>query len=171
MKAKKMIIRNFVFVLLTGLILTACSKDDSPSDNIVGTWTAGDATFTAMVGTRSLSQYFTEVMGLSATEAQMYTNLFTQGIQQGFTGTIQIKADGTYSANMGGGTDTGTWSLSPDGKKITIDSSTDSPATYDVVELTANLLHLNISESETEDLNDDGTPETIEMTIDVKFTK
>jgi len=171
MKAKKMIIRNFVYVLLTGLILTACSKDESASDNIVGTWTAGNATFTAMVGTKTLAQYFTEVMGLSATEAQLYTNMFTQGIQQSFTGTIQIKADGTYSASMGGGTDTGTWSLSSDGKKITIDSSKELPATYDVVELTANLLHLNISESETDDLNSDGTPETITMTIDVSFTK
>ena len=171
MKAKKMIIRNFVFILLTGLILTACSKDDSPSDNIVGTWTAGDATFTAMVGTKTLDQYFSEVMGLSATEAGIYTSLFTQGIKQAFTGTIQIKADGTYTASMGGGTDTGTWSLSSDGKKLTIDSSTELPATYDVVELTANLLHLNISESETDDLDGDGTPETITMSIDVSFTK
>jgi hypothetical protein len=153
------------------MIATACSKDESSSDNIVGTWTAGDATFTAMVGTRTLSQYFTEVMGLSATEAGLYTSLFTQGIQQSFAGTIQIKADGTYIASMGGDSDTGTWSLSDDGKKITIDSSTELPVTYDVVELTANLLHLNISESETEDLNDDGTPETIIMTIDVSFTK
>lgn len=171
MKAKKMIIRNFFYVLFTALILTSCSKDDSPSDIIVGTWTTGDATFTAMVGTKTLSQYFTEAMGLSATEAQLYTSLFTQGIQQSFAGTIQIKADGTYTASMGGGTDTGTWSLSDDGKKITIDSSTELPVTYDVVELTDNLLHLNISESETEDLNDDGTPETIEMIIDVTFTK
>jgi len=171
MKTNTMIIRSFILVLLTVLLMTACSKEESASDNIVGTWTAGDASFTAMVGTKTLAQYFTEVMGLSSTEAQLYTSLFTQGIQQAFTGTIQIKADGTYTASMGGTTDTGTWSLSSDGKKLTIDSSNEIPVTYDIVELAANLLHLNISESETDDLDSDGTPETIIISIDVTFTK
>ena len=84
---------------------------------------------------------------------------------------MQIKSDGTYTSSMGGTTDTGTWSLSSDGKKLTIDSSTEAPMTFDVIELTSSKLHLNVSESNSEDLNSDGTLETITISIDVTFTK
>jgi len=171
MKMKFLNLRNFFLVFLTGLILSACSKDETPTDNLIGTWTAGSATFTAMVGNKTLTQYFTDIMGLTASEAQQFTDLFNQGIQQSFTGTMQIKSDGTYTSSMGGTTDTGTWSLSSDGKKLTIDSSTEAPMTFDVIELTSSKLHLNVSESNSEDLNSDGTLETITISIDVTFTK
>jgi hypothetical protein len=171
MKMNYLNLRNFILVFFTGLILSACSKDETPTDKLIGTWTAGSSTFTAMVGNKTLTQYFTDVMGLTAAEAQQVTDLFDQSIQQSFTGTIQIKSDGTYTSSMGGTPDTGTWSLSSDGKKLTIDSSTEAPTTFDVIELTSSKLHLNISESSSEDLNSDGTLETITISVDVTFTK
>jgi len=171
MKMNFLNLRNFILVFLTGLILSACSKDVTPADNLIGTWTAETSTFTAMVGNKTLAQYFIDVMGLTAAEAQQFTDLFNQGMQQSFTGTIQIKSDGTYTSSMGGTADTGTWSLSSDSKKLTIDSSTDDAMTLDVIELTSSKLHLNVSESSSEDLNSDGTMETITISIDVTFTK
>ena len=164
-------LRNFTLVLITGLILSSCSKEDTPTDNLIGTWTAGTATFTATVGDKTLVQYFTDEMGLTAVEAQQFATLFTMGMQESFTGTIQFKSDGTYVDNMGGTTDTGTWSLSSDSKTLTIDSSSEPPMDLDVIELTSSKLHLNVSETESEDLNDDGTPETLAISIDVTFTK
>jgi hypothetical protein len=171
MKMKFLNQRIFLLVFLTGLILSTCKKDETPTDNLIGTWTAGTSTFTAMIGNKTLNQYFTDVMGLTDAEALQFTNLFNQEFQQSFSGTIQIKSDGKYTSTMGGTTDTGTWSLSSDGKKLTIDSSTDDPMTFDVIELTSSKLHLKISESSSDDLNDDGTPETMTISVDVTFTK
>jgi hypothetical protein len=171
MKVKFLNLRNFIPVIITGLILSSCSKDSTPADDLVGTWTSQSATFTATINGKTMTQYFIDELGLTAAEAQQYTALFNAQMQQSFSGTIQLKSDHTYTATMGGETDTGTWSLSSDGKKLTIDSSTDVPMIADVVELTSSTLHLQGTETETDDLNDDGTDETIIVTVDLTFTK
>ncbi|HZK60805.1 MAG TPA: DUF4923 family protein [Anaerovoracaceae bacterium] len=171
MKMKLFNLRSFTYVLLLGLLLTSCSKDDSPTDIIVGTWTAGSSTLTTMVGNKTLLQYFTDVMGLTAIEAQAYAALVDAAITQGFTGTIQIKSDNTYISNLGGESDTGTWSLSADGKKLTIDSSTDDPVILDIAELTSSKLHILMMDSMSEDLDGDDIPETISITADITFNK
>jgi len=163
--------RKLFLVLSTGLMVLSCSKEETPSDSIVGTWTTGTTTLAVMVGAKTLTQYFTDVMGLTAAQAQQYATLFNQGMQQAFTGTIQIKADNTYVANMGGETDNGTWSLSADGKKLTIDSSQDVPVEYDVSELTSSKLRIIVTESESNDLNGDNIPEIITISIDMTFTR
>jgi hypothetical protein len=171
MKMNLLNLRIFLLVFLTGLILSNCKKDETPTDNLIGTWTSGTTTFTVMVGTKTLTQYFTDIMGLNATEAQQFTNLFNQELQQSFSGTIQIKSDGKYTSTIGGNNDTGTWSLSSDSKKLTIDSSTGDPMIFDVIELTSSKLHLKISESSSEDLNGDDIPETMTVSVDMTFTK
>lgn len=172
MKTKILSLRNFIPVIITGLILSSCSKDSTPSDDLVGTWTTQSASLTAMIGSKTLTQYFIDDLGLSATEAQQANDLFNQTMQQAFTGkTLQMKSDNTYTSNLGGESDSGTWSLSSDNKKLTIDSSTGSPQILDVIQLTSSTLHLQGTDTETEDLNDDGIMETINATIDLTLTK
>ncbi len=171
MKTKLTNLRIFAFVLMLGLILTSCSKDDAPADIIVGTWTVSNATYSAKIGDKTLLEYFTDVMGLSALEAQQYALLFEMGMSQGLTGTIQVKSDNTYVSNIGGEADSGTWSLTADGKKLTIDSIDSEPVTFDIVELTSSKLNIIMMESMNEDLNGDDIPETISATIDITFTK
>ena len=114
-------LKSFALIILTGLILSSCSKKDStPTENIIGTWTAGTYTFNAKVGDLTLTQYFITAMDLTEAEAAQYTALFNLMFQQQFSGTIQIKSDGTYTSDIGGTTDSGTWSLSDDGKELTI---------------------------------------------------
>jgi hypothetical protein len=165
-------IRIICFLLITGVTLNSCKKDSTSAVTLDGgTWTAGTPTFTAMVGTKTLTQYYTDVMGLNATQAAQYTTIATLALMQTFTGTIQFKSDNTYTATLGGTSDTGTWSLSADGKKLTIDSSTDTPVTADINELTANKLSVAIVETVSEDLNSDGTPETITVNVTIPFTR
>jgi hypothetical protein len=164
--------RNLILVFIIGLTLISCTKKDkTATDNLVGTWTSGTPVLTITVGTRTLLQYFTDVMGLSASQAQIYVTTVNMSIAQSFTGTFTAKSDNTYTSNIGGEADSGTWALSADGKKLTIDSATSSPEIYDVVELTANKLTLSISQSESDDLNGDNIPETINYTIQLVFTK
>jgi hypothetical protein len=171
MKTNYVNFRNYILVFITGLILSSCSKDPTPTDNLVGTWTAGTSTFTAMIGDKTLAQYFTDVMGLTTVEAQVYTNLFNTMMQQSFAGTIQLKSDNTYTSTMGGDADTGTWSLSADAKKLTIDSNTGDPMILDIIELTSGKLQVQMSESISEDLNGDTTPEVININVVLNFTK
>jgi hypothetical protein len=160
-----------VLVLVTGIAFSSCSKDETTTDKIVGTWTAGTSTMTAMVGERTLTQYFIEVVELTAEEAALYASIIDQMLEQAFTGTITVKADNTYTADLGGYADTGTWSLNSDRTELTIDSSTDDPVTYDVIELTSSQLQLHISESISEDLNGDEVDEIIDIEANVNFTK
>ena len=171
MKLKFLNLRNLIPVIITGLILSSCNKDSTPSNDLVGTWTMKTTTFSVMIGNKTFTQYLIDELGLTAAEAQTYNTLLITALQQTYTGTIIIKPDNTYTATMGGETDTGTWSLSSDSKKLTIDSSTDDPITFDVIDLTSSLLHLQAKESETDDLNGDDVPETLTITIDLTFSK
>lgn len=165
-------IRLFGIILVTGMFFTSCNKDDKdPGSNLVGNWTTQTSTFNAKVGDKTLNQYFTDVMGLSASDAQLYTNLFNVTLQQNFTGTIQFKSDNTYTSTLGGKSDNGTWNMSSDGKTLTIDPANDDPVTFDVVKLTSNQLQLHVSETGSDDLNGDNTPENITVDVDLTFTK
>lgn len=172
MKRKSSNLRNYIFVIILGLILSACSKDDPPaSENIVGTWTTVSGIYTAMIGEMTLTDYFIDVMELTEEEAEAVTEYFNLLMQEGFSGTIQLKSDKTYTSTLGGDPDSGTWSLSSDGKKLTIDSATDDPFTLDVIELTSDKLILEIVETIEEDLNGDDIPEEITVTIEMTFNK
>lgn len=167
----KFLLRNIVPLIITGLILSSCSKDSAPDDDLIGTWTMGSVTYNAKVGTKVLSQYLIEDAGYTTDEVQIFTALLNQQIQQNFTGTIQMKSDHTFTSTMNGISGTGTWSLSSDRKKLTIVSNPDPPVILDVIELTSSKLHLQGTETEPVDLNDDGTDEIITVTIDLNLTK
>jgi hypothetical protein len=171
MEKKMTNLRIFSLVFIMGLILAGCKKSETATDNIVGTWTAGSATYSAMVGDKTLLQYFTDVVGLSAEDAQTQVNLIAAILQQSLTGTITVKSDKTYTSTLGGTPDSGTWSLSADEKKLTIDSSTEDPVIMDVQELSSSKMILGSTETRIEDLNGDSVDETIIVTLTVTFNK
>jgi hypothetical protein len=172
MKSTSLNIRIICLVLIAGMAVTSCKKDSSSTVTLAGAaWTAGTPTFTAMVGTKTLTQYFTDVMHLTTAEAAQYTALVNVGLMQSFTGTVTFKSDNTYTSNLGGVADNGTWSLSADAKKLTITSSTSAPEVADVTVLTSTKLTVSLSDTTSEDLNSDGTPETITISVTIPFTR
>lgn len=172
MKRNLLYINIFCVILIASLAVTSCKKDSSTTVTLEGgTWTAGTPTFTTMVGTKTLTQYYTDVMGLTSTQALQYTTITNLALMQSFTGTIQFKSDNTYTANLGGIPDSGTWSLSADGKKLTIVSGSADPETANITELTSNKLSVSLTTTISEDLNSDGTPEIITINITIPFTR
>jgi len=171
MKKKIINLSGIILVLIAGMFFTSCSKDSDPEADLAGTWTFSNATFDAKVGTKTLTQYFMDELGLTQAQAQQMLVLFTAQMQQAFTGTMQIKSDNTYTATFGGESDSGTWSLSEDGKKLTIDSETEDTVIFDILELTSHKLILKGTESVEEDINEDEVPETITVTIEMTLTK
>lgn len=165
-------IRIICIMLIASLAINSCKKDSSTAITLAGgTWTAGTPTFTAMVGTKTLTQYYTDVMGLSAAQAAQYAGIVNLALMQSFTGNIQFKSDNTYTATLGGKADSGTWSLSADGKKLTISSNSAAPVVADVNQLTSNKLSVSLTDTTSEDLNSDGTPETITVSVTIPFTR
>jgi hypothetical protein len=160
-----------LILILAGLAIPACKKDTTPPVNISGTWITKSSDFQAKVGAKTMTQYFTDVMGLSASDAQLYTNVFNLTLQQSFTGTITLKSDKTYLSNLGGQNETGTWSLSSDGTKLTINPNNGIPMELDVIKLTATELQLHWAETGQYDLNSDGTQETIAIDANVTFNR
>jgi hypothetical protein len=171
MKINSFQLRSFILVLITGLILVTCKKDDKETNNLVGTWTTGTATYTATVGDKTLTQYYVDVMGMTPQEAALAVTLFSALLQQSLAGTITINANNTYTSTLGGVSESGTWSLSADGKKLTIDPSTDDPVTLDVTVLTSNQLTVGMLDYISEDLNGDEIPETITVNAVINFTR
>lgn len=172
MKMKSLYSGSIIFVLVTGLLLSSCKKSStSPKDNLIGTWTVGTTTYTAMVGSMTLADYFSTVLQLPPAQAALINTLFNTSLQQAFTGTIQVKSDNTYTSTLGGKNDSGTWSLSADGKTLTVTSSTQAPVTFDIIELTSNKLHVNLTDNLNEDLTGSGTPVAIVVKVDMTLNK
>ncbi len=171
MKTNFGLFRILTLVILTGSLLPSCKKSETPTKDIVGTWTSGTITYTAMVGNEPLNQWLLNDSGLSTVEAQTYAAIFDQATQHALAGTIEVKKDGTYTSTLGGSSDSGTWSMSSDGKTLTVDSNSQAPVTLNVVELTSNKLHVTFVETDNSDLNGDGTDEAITINADIIFNK
>lgn len=171
MRTKFFNLKNFIPVIIAGLIFTSCSKDSDPADDLVGTWTVESVSFSAMVGTQTLLEFLVDEVGLTEIQAQQMIDLFILDMQQSFTGTIEMKSDNTYTSNLGGEDDSGTWSLISDNTELVIDSDYDDPMTLDIIELTSTKLRVQGDYFAEEDLDDDEVPETITITVDLNFKK
>lgn len=171
MKTKNLRAGSIGLMVVIILVFSSCSKKKNTTDSLVGTWTVGTTTFTSMINDKTVTQYFMDALGLSATDANTYAAIFNATVQQQFTGTITIKSDNTYTASLGGDSETGTWSLSADGMQLTINSASAGTNVFDIVELTSSVLKVQLTETESEDLNADGTDETITTNATVTFNR
>jgi hypothetical protein len=72
---------------------------------------------------------------------------------------------------MGDNSDTGTWSLSSDNKKLTLDSEVDETVVLDIISLTSASAVLGMTEDISEDLNADEVPEDISVTVEMTLGK
>ncbi|HEX2920929.1 MAG TPA: DUF4923 family protein [Bacteroidales bacterium] len=170
MKEKTTLLRNLIIILLAGALITSCKKDEDKEDDLIGTWNTTTATFDATIDDKPVLQYFVD-MGLSEADAQTAVGVFNTSLQSSFTGTITFRSDNTYTSNLGGQSDNGTWNLNAGRDKLTIDSATDDPFTLDVQTLTNSKMVLSWTEIGQEDLNDDNVPENISVDVTMNFEK
>ncbi len=156
-----------LFLPLAALImLSSCGKDDEggTSSGLVGTWKFSSLdVIEVSVDGKDIIEYFTD-LGLSEAEAQEFADSFSTSAEENSdiaNVTVEFKSDGTYkSSQPGEADDTGTWTLSEDGKTLTIDDQT-----YTVSSLTSSQLVARIDEESEED----GL--TIKIVIEFSFTK
>ncbi len=173
----KMIRANYLLkslgaVIVSALILASCSKsnDSNPSSLIAGNWTVSTTTLTDSVNGGTLTEFYVG-QGLSQSDAQLAAQAISSTIQQSFTGTINVKSDHTYVLTIAGNSQSGTWSINSAGDKLTTDPGTPAEVVYDIVHLDAHNLEIRFQTSIMQDINNDGTPETIDITADMTLTK
>src|SRR3954464_11491205 len=124
--------RSIFFTLLAVTVLFSCSKDKDPAPaSIVGKWEVTGLKTQLQIGDKSLKQSLID-SGMSEAEAEQTVQNAQTGIDVTgkFSGTLELKADGTWSGVVIGSDDSasGTWKLSDDKKTLTL---TDSSASND----------------------------------------
>jgi len=157
--------------------LTSCEKDEGEkaSSDLIGTWTIQESSMDVTIDGVDLVAYLMTALGIPEAQAKVFADLFLAS-EGGMspTGTITIKDDNTYTANMDGEVENGTWAVSSDGKTLTI-SGTDEYGPYSdvltIVSLSSSQLVLTITEDSEEDLDDDGVDETLDIVITLTLTK
>lgn len=164
-------LKILLFIAILTFVFTGCSDDDnggnpSPADNLIGTWTVDNVDITAMVGNQSLTDFFINEGGLTEQEAALAYTLFETFLMAEVTGSITFKDDNTYVSNFGGSPDDGTWSLSSDGKTLTLDAGTVDEVEIEVVSLTNSTANMLFAQTVMQDLDDD--PMTPDVPIDVE---
>ncbi len=168
----------------TFAVMQSCNKDETtPTDNIIGTWTAATVSVTAMDGAQLLGSYMTEYYlgkGLGEEEALTKGYNFEKAIIEDFKGTLKINPDFTCTADMGelsllGGS---TWSLNPNHTLLTVQAAP-SPydpsrvfyITCDILELTSSKLLLQIHRTIWLSNDQSALNDVIPIEADVNFTK
>lgn len=165
-----------VATLVCGLFLcmiVSCNDDDenpSNSDLLIGKWSISTTTIEMNLNGKSLVQYLVQDVGLSQAEAEMFEEMFEDMLLETFVGTIEFKADKTAIYNIGGDSDTGTWRLSSDGKTLYLDEGTIDEMTVTIVELTSSKLSIEMTQSEEEDLDEDGTDENVIVEVSMTLS-
>jgi hypothetical protein len=162
--------KTFLLVLMTFSLVyfSSCESDDNngggKGSDLIGKWTIDDSEVSVTVEGVDFVTYLVESMGMTQEQAEMIAGFMTGGTGSAPTGTITFNEDGTYSAMVDGDAESGTWSLSSDGKVLTI-SGTDEDGSYSdelmVESLTSSKLVLVLAEeTEDVDMDDDGVDET-----------
>ena len=170
---------SVILMFLTLAFFYSCEKDEGEtvSSDLIGTWTVKESSVDVTVGGVDLVTYLMTAFEVSEEEARNFADLFL-GDEGGMapTGTVTIKDDNTYTSNIDGVKESGTWAVSSDGKTLTI-SGTDEYGPYSddltIVSMSSSQLVLSFTEdSEEVDLDDDNVDETtMDFLITMTFTK
>lgn len=161
-------------LMALALVLTfpGCEKNntnENHSGNIVGVWTLESTTLDVLINGKSMIDYFMEEFNLTKEQAEALADLYFEGGNS--EGTIEFKPDGTYMANMDGEKDEGIYEISADKKKLTIDKGTIYEMEFVVRTLTSSALIVEFTETESEDINEDGVADEIEILITMAFKR
>jgi hypothetical protein len=149
------------------LAFSSCSKDDEiNADDIIGEWTISSSSMNMTIDGVDVIQYLKAEFELTQDEAEeMYTTYFYYEI----TGTCEFKNDGTYTSNIEDEIDNGTWEIN--GSKLTMDKDAEDEMIMDINTLTSSKLVVSSTETDSQDINQDNTDETMVSKMQITFTK
>jgi len=158
-----------------------------PSDvagSLEGTWTISSASLESIaingedftIFFQDLFQDLLDLGFVTQAEVDESINLFESEIEGDFTdefeGMLTFNANGTYTIADSEGMDTGMWNLKNGDKTLVIDEGTEFEVEIDIVSLTNSRFEGSITESDnSEDIDEDGTDDELEIVLNLIFTK
>ena len=172
---KKLLKLNGLFLTagLIALMLVSCEKDSSTGgateDELIGKWTIASSSVDMTIDGVSVVDFLVEALGITEEQAKQFEQIYTDELSM--SGTIEFMADYTYEANFDGDVTTGTWKLTSGGKEMIMDEGTEDETTVKIVSANATKMVVRISDSDTEDIDEDGTDENLVYTIEMVLTK
>jgi hypothetical protein len=161
------------------VFFNSCETDDDEQvkSDLIGTWTIDDSDVEIKVGGVDLVDYLIEMFDIPQEQAQDIADLLSGDYGDVEASTITFNEDNTYQVNFGDGVENGTWSVSSDGKTLTITEVNDDGEDYvdnlTITSLTSSMLVLTLpTETEEIDLDEDGINETtMEISVVITLTK
>jgi hypothetical protein len=170
---KKSTVNPFQFLIVILVVGVAACDDDgdelSTAELLIGTWTTSQIAIETTVGTQSLTDYLIDVVGLSPADAAIQSGLFESALTSEVTGTLTLNSDNTYESSFGGGSDSGTWSLSTDEKTLTLFEGLDI-ILITINSISGNTLNATLGDDIPYDIDDNsGTPDVI-VTAEANLT-
>ena len=164
-------VKLLLYVLaFTGMLFSCSKNDESPSDLIVGTWTVSNASMEVTVNNKSLVDFYVD-QGYSSAEATQISDSTINVSVQDHQGSIIFRSDKTYSMNFTGGNDSGPWSISDNGKQLTLKNQLGGSFTYNIKTLTKSTLDMTYSRTQNDDIDKNGTYETVSFSIELVMSK
>lgn len=160
--------RSIVLTIVALSFLASCGKDDEGGDissSLIGVWSFTNVEIQEFtINGQDFVEYFVQELGLTEAEAEEIALEFEESAEAdaGLANVkVEFKADNTFKTTETGEPDeTGTWSLSDDGKTLTIDDEE-----FTVKTLTSSQMVLAMEQEETEE------GMTIKIAIEFTFTK
>ena len=161
------LIRNFIFLSALALTVFACNDEDSTSPNIeellIGHWITTEIEVITTIAGQPVKDYLINVEGVPPAEAAMQDSFLNAELVKELEVELTINEDHTYESVFGWGMDSGTWSLSEDGKTLTlIEGGEEIIAT--IHSITDSRLEATLGDEIEFDI--DGDPGTPDITID-----
>lgn len=152
------------------LIVSCEDEETEETASAVGTWTVSSTDQTVTINGVSYVDFFVST-GMSQQSADSAYNEFLEDMA--LTGTLQLKDDGTYIATFNGDpADTGTYFLSEDKSKITIEPGGDDDAmVFEIITLTKTSFVVKRVDEDLEDMDGDDVKDTMIVTSTMSFTK
>lgn len=146
-------------------IVTSCGDDEPELDattlNLIGVWETEDEV--------QLSIGVTGLTPEELIEFEEAINFYISLFAQGFFGTVEFKADKTYTSTFGDDTQTGTWEVTNEEKTLLMTESGGMEASeLDIISISSTALVVGFEETESIDINSDGTDD--EFTFEVEIT-
>lgn len=163
-----------LLIISTSIIsISSCKKDkndDNQTNSIIGIWTFNNTMVNTTVGGMDLVEYLTTNFDITTEEAQAYKDLLKEDypVEDTNTATVEFKADESYHIATIDMTDeeNGSWSMSSDGKMLSLVDSDQYQTDLEIVSLTTSsfILTTILDKSDEFDFDQDGVNET---TIDI----
>ncbi len=150
----------------------SCDEDPDTAELLVGTWTSTEIDINPFVGSRTLTDYLIDEVGLTPEDAEAFVDDLIASLEPELTGTLTINGDGTYESDFEGGSDSGTWELSADGMTLTLFEGPDT-IVITINSITETTWYATISDDFPIDVDEDpGTPDVLVTVVaNVVLTK